>query len=287
MSNQVFESLFRERVNIFRAAFSSISTEVFYDQKKKSLRHTSEYGMYRESVVRDFLKFIVPSSLDISTGFLISSMEDISTQCDIVVFDSGMTPLYQGGDRQRFFPIESVFCVGEVKSTLSKSEFAKALNKLARIKSLGERIPNPTIIRKSPNGPFDPTNHPYDLIPSILICQKLDFKLSNIENEIDEMYEPNVRHIHKHNMILSIEDGLLSYFDQNNKNIPYPRLNNIDLHNRFTCPDTNDYIHFKLFGSYMFMLTVSKTLLYPEFSAYIGELAGGLYRDQDLINRTK
>ena len=243
--------------------------------------------MYRESVVRDFLKFIVPSSLDISTGFLISSMEDISTQCDIVIFDSGMTPLYQGGERQRFFPIESVFCVGEVKSTLSKPKLAKALNKLARIKSLSERITSPTIIRKSPAGSFDPTNHPYDLIPSILICQKLDFKLSNIENENDEMYETDVQHRHKHNMILSIEDGLLSYSDQNDKNIPYPRLNKIDLHNRFTYPDTNDYIHLKFFGSYMFMLTVSKTLLYPEFSDYIGELAGGLYRDQGLINRTK
>ena len=280
MSNQVFDSLFRERVDIFRIAFSVISTELFYDQKEKRLRHTGEYGMYRESVVRDFLKFLVPSSLDISTGFLTSSMEDVSTQCDVVIFDSGMTPLYQGGDRQTFFPIESVFCVGEVKSTLSKPELAKALNKLAKIKSLSERITHPTIIRKSLPGPFDPTNHAYDLIPSILICQKLDFKLSNIENEIDEMYEDGVCHRHKHNMILSIEDGLLSYFDQNDKNLPYPQLGGIDLHNRFTYPHTNDYIHFKLFGSYMFMLTVSKTLLYPEFSDYIGDLAGGLCRDQ-------
>ena len=287
MSNQVFDSLFRERVDIFRTAFSVISTEVFYDQEEKSLRHTGEYGMYRESIVRNFLKFIVPSSLDISTGFLITSMEDVSTQCDIVIFDSGMTPLYQGGEHQRFFPIESVFCVGEVKSTLSKPELAAALNKLAKIKSLSEQITNPTIIRKYPSGPFDPTNDPHDLIPSILICQKLDFKLSNIENEIDDMYEADVRYRHKHNMILSIEDGLLSYFDQNDTTIPYPRFNGINLHNRFTYPHINDYIHFKLFGTYMFMLTVSKTLLYPEFSDYIGDFAGGFDRNQGLINRTQ
>ena len=34
MSNQVFESLFRERMDIFRAAFCSIATEVFYDAEK-------------------------------------------------------------------------------------------------------------------------------------------------------------------------------------------------------------------------------------------------------------
>ena len=227
MSNQVFESLF-ERMDIFRAAFCSIATEVFYDAEKKTSTHTGEYGMYRESVVREFLRFVVPSSLDISTGFLISSMDDVSSQCDIVIFDSKMTPLYQCGGRQRYFPIESVFCVGEVKSTLSKVELASALNKLAGIKSLSERITSCTIIRKSPPGPFDPINHPYDLIPSILVCRKLDFKLSNIVNEIDEMYEADVHHRHKHNMILSIEDGLLSYFDQNDKNIPFPRLNKIE-----------------------------------------------------------
>jgi hypothetical protein len=170
--------------------------------------------------------------------------------------------------------------MGEVKSTLSKLKLADALNKLAKVKSIGERINSPTILRKSPPGPFDPINHPYDLIPSILICQKLGFDLANIENEIDGMYEVDVLHRHKHNMILSVEDGLLSYFDQNNKNLSYPRLNNVDLKNRFTYPGKNNYVHLKLFGAYMFMLTASKTLFYPDFSDYIGTLEGGFKRDQ-------
>lgn len=280
MSNDIFDSLFRERIDVFRSAFSSTSTEVFYDAKEKRLRHTGEYGTYRESIVRDFLGFIVPRSLDISTGFLISSMNDVSTQCDVIIFDSKMTPLYQEGDRQRFFPVESVFCIGEVKSTLSKQQFADALNKLAVVKALGERITTPAIIRKRPDGPFDPVDHPYDLIPSVLICQKLGFDLSNIENEIDGMYAATVLHRHKHNMVLSIEDGLLSYFDANDVNLPYPRLGKVDLKHRFTYPTENKYVHFKLFGSYMFMLTANKTLLYPEFSNYIGSVDGGLKRNQ-------
>lgn len=281
MSNEVFDSLFRERADVFRSAFSTVSTELFYDSVTKRLRHTGEYGMYRESIVRDFMKFIVPRGLDISTGFLITSMNDISTQCDVVIFDSRMTPLYQEGDRQRFFPIESVFCIGEVKSTLSKQQLTDALNKLAVVKSLGERVENPSIIRKSPPGPFDPVNHPYDLFPSILICQKLNFDLANIENEIDGLYDSGVQHRHKHNMLLSVEDGLLSYFDQNSKNLPYPRLGGADLKHRFTCPSENGCIHLKLFASYMFMLTASKTLLYPEFSNYIGQIEeGGSIRNQ-------
>lgn len=280
MSNDIFDALLREKTDVFKAAFSTVSTEVFYDPTTKRLRHAGEYGMFREAIVKDFLRFVVPRSLDMSTGFVITSMNDVSTQCDIVIFDSRMTPLYQEGDRQRFFPIESIFCIGEVKSTLSRSQLGDALNKLAKTKALGDRISNPTIIRKSPQGDFDPVNHPYDLVPSILICQKLDFDLTGIETQLDALYEPAVQHRHKHNLILSVEDGLLSYYDSNRVNLSYPRIGGVDLKHRFTWPGTNSYVHFKLFATYMFMLTASKTLFFPEFSNYMGTIEGGYQRDQ-------
>lgn len=280
MTSQIFDALLREKADVFKAAFSSVSTEVFYDPATKRLRHAGEYGTFREAIVRDFLKFVTPRSLDMSTGFIITPMDDVSTQCDIVIFDARMTPLYQEGDRQRFFPVESVFCIGEVKSTLSRTQLGDALNKLAVIKALGERIVHPTIIRKSPSGTFDPVNHAYDLVPSILICQKLNFDLRDIQTQIDGMYDTSVQHRHKHNLILSVEDGLLSYFDSNGMNLPYPRLNNLDLKHRFVWPGSNVYVHFRLFASYMFMLTSNKTLLYPEVSDYMGTIENGHQRDQ-------
>jgi hypothetical protein len=280
MNNEIFESLFRERADIFRSAFSATSTEVFYDPEKKRVFHTGEYGMYREAIVRDFLRFVVPRGLDISNGFVITSHNDVSTQCDVVIFDSRMTPLYQEGERQRFFPVESIFCVGEVKSTLSKTNLIESLNKLAAIKALGERIKHPALIRRTHPGVFDPTNNPYDLVPTILICQKLDFDLAAIENGLDGLYESSVLHRHKHNMILSLEDGLLSYYDKNGVNLPYSNIGGNDLKHRFTWPADNKYIHLKLFASNMFLITTNKTLLYPEFSDYIGSILGGFKRDQ-------
>ena len=144
----------------------------------------------------------------------------------------------------------------------------------------GERIAHPSIPGLDAGTPFDPINNPYDLIPSLLICQKLDFSLANIENEIDGLYDLSVQHRHKHNMILSIDDGLLSYYDKNGKNLPYTRLGGTDLKHRFTYPGTNNYLHHNLFGSYVFMLTANKTHLYPEFSDYIVGLSGGFKRDQ-------
>lgn len=280
MSNDIFDALLREKADVFKASFSTVSREVFYDPEKQRLRHAGEYGMFREAIVRDFLQFVVPRGLDMSTGFVITSMNDVSTQCDVIVFDSRMTPLYQEGDRQRFFPVESVFCVGEAKSTLSRMQLADALNKLAVIKALSERVTHPTILRKSPPGQFDPVNHAYDLVPTILICKKLQFDISGIETQLDGLYDASVQHRHKHNLILSLEDGLLSYYDHDQMNLPYPRLGNVDLKHRFTWPGTNAHVHFKLFASYMFMLTSNKTLLYPEFSDYIGTIEGGYKRDQ-------
>ncbi len=278
MSSRVFESLLLEKIDQFVTSFSSTSTEIFYDDDKKRLFHTGEYGTYRESIVKDFLKFIIPPSFDISTGFLITADDDISTQCDIIVFDSKMTPIYEEGDRQRFFPIETVHCIGEVKSTLSKSQFKEAINKLARCKTLSGKIKSPTILSKHHSGIFDPKNNPYDSIPSFLICKKLDFDVTSID--IDSLYEKDIEHWQKHNMILSIEDGLLSYFDSNGKTLPYSRLKSIDLKYRFTIPHENKYTHFKLFTSYMFMMTSSKTLMYPEISDYMGSIVGGMKYDQ-------
>ena len=101
MSNRIFDALYREKIDIFKNSFSATSTEVFYDPENNRLIHAGEYGIYRESVVRDFLNFIVPQRLAISNGFLMSAMDDISTQCDVVIFDSKMTPLFQGGDKHR------------------------------------------------------------------------------------------------------------------------------------------------------------------------------------------
>ncbi|MEP5765541.1 MAG: DUF6602 domain-containing protein [Halieaceae bacterium] len=281
MANKVFDRLLIEKIDQFRSAFSSTSKSVFYDDSKKRIFHTGEFGTYRESVVRDFLRFIIPRSLDISTGFLMTSLDDVSTQCDVVVFDSNMTPIYEEGDRQRFFPVESVHGIGEVKSTMSKADLKIALNKLARNKALSERmISTPTIVNKRPPGAYDPIDHPYDIIPSFLICQKLDFDIANIQEEIAGYYEEDIEKRHRHNLVLSIEDGLLAYFDSNSKTLPYPRLRRADLKDRFIYPDVNENAHFRLFSSYMFMVTSSKTLFYPDPTNYMRYDPGGCIRDK-------
>ena len=59
----------------------------------------------------------------------------VSTQCDIVMYDKDTIPLIDNGIAH-FYPVEIVKGIGEVKSTLNKVEFTKALVKLARNKLL-------------------------------------------------------------------------------------------------------------------------------------------------------
>ncbi len=280
MANDILNALLKEKIDVFKSAFSVVSTEVFYDPVNKRLRHAGEYGMFRESIVRDFLKFIVPKSLDMSTGFIITSMNDVSTQCDVVIYDPRITPLYQEGDRQRFFPIESVYCVGEVKSTMSKQEFKEAINKLARVKALSERIKVPIILKRLNAGDFDPVINPMDCISTILICQKLDFDLSKIESSMDSLYESDILHRHKHNIIFSIEDGIILYYEENEKfNLAYPILGKAQLKHRFIW-SKDPYSYARMFSTLMFAITAHKTLLYPEITEYIGNFTSIENRDQ-------
>ena len=278
MSINVFEKLLIEKIDNFKLAFSSTAEGVFFDDTGK-LIHPGEFGRYRENICKDFLRLIIPSCLEIGEGFIINTYNNISHQCDIVIYDSKNTPLLQSSKRQFFYPIETVAAIGEIKSVLTKADFKEAINKLSRVKKLREQIKHPSIIKKKINDTFDPKRDPYDQIFTFIICKKLNFDISNLTIEINQMYEPNVEYRHRHNLILSIEDGLLAYFDNNNKTMMYPQIVN-NLKNRFTYPTENPYVHFKVFASYLFMGTSNSTILYPEITNYMGNVSGAEHIDE-------
>jgi hypothetical protein len=280
MSNLIFTKILEEKIEFFKYSFKETSRKIFYDETKKRLIHPGEFGTHRESICKDYLRTIIPTRLDIGSGFILTDKGDISTQVDLIIYDRNNTPLIENSEKQRFYPVETVAGIVEVKSDLSKSDFKIALNKLANNKRLKERMSNPTKIKRDAQGQFDPTNYPYDNIFSILICNKLNFNLDKISSEIDDYYDKDFENRHKHNLILSIEDGILVYFDTNGKSLMYPHLKE-NLKNRFIKPDTNKNIHFYFASSYIFMGTTSASIYYPEISDYInGNLNGGLNNDQ-------
>jgi len=276
MGNRILQSILDEKIELFKLAFEKTSKEIFWDEEEKRLIHPGEYGVYREAICKEFLRLLTPQYLEMNTGFLITPDEDISTQCDIIIYDAINTPFIENSERQRFFPVETVVAIGEIKSTISKADFKKAINKMARNKLLREKLKEPSIIKRGHKGNFDPTNYAYDNIFSFLICKKLDFNIENIASEINEYYEEEIEPRQKHNLILSIEDGLLAYFDNNGKTLMHPILPKEGvLKNRFVIPDANPEVHFQFFSSYFFMTTSSISIYFPDLSNYLNKLNGG------------
>jgi hypothetical protein len=278
VANTIFEQLLLEQINIFRNSFCNVSKLLFYDESQGKLIHPGEYGSYREAIVKDFLKFVVPLNLDISQGFIINPNNEISKECDVVVYDARVTPLIQSESRQRFFPVETVCAVGEIKSVLSKQNFKDAINKLTNVKKQRENIRTKTIIRKVFPGDYNPEICPYDQLFTFLVCQKLEFDIQNIASEINKLYDVNLPYRYRHNLILSLEDGLLLYYDPRERRpMMYPTLGYERLKNRFMRPTGDQVIHYKLFATYIFMGISQTTVLFPEMADYISDSENRIY----------
>lgn len=271
MSSKVFNAILEEKIDLFINSFRNTSRLVFFDDEKNRLIHSGEFGTYREKVSKEFLRFIIPQKYSISNGFIISSMDEISTQCDIIIFDSKTTPLIQSSELQTFFPVETVVAVGEIKSIMSKSDFKLAINKLSETKKIKSNILNPTIHIKRETA-FNPKEILYDSIFTFIICEKLDFKLDEIEVELDSFYSDDTEYWNKHNLILSIEDGILHYnLNQGEEKLLFyaPTFKGPTTHRFTKIKEDDKYFHFKNFVKGIIDGTSRSTILHPEMVNYM------------------
>lgn len=198
MGNKLFKTIIERKIDIFANTFGGDSNSLFKSDSK--LIHPLEYGMYREKCFKELLEFIVEKAVAVSDGFIITAFEDISTQCDIVVYQSDVIPLIDNSIA-KFFPIEIVTGIGESKSNLNKTQLKDTLRKLAKNKMLTSKRSG--TVRKS-NGTFGE----YDYLTTFLICNKLSFDISTLDFE--EIYQ-DIPRVYWHNAILSLEDGLIAY----------------------------------------------------------------------------
>lgn len=275
MASQIFEEILKEKIDLFKYSFQIHSKSLF--EKENKIFHNAEFGSFRENICIDFLKIVVPSRLDFGTGFIISSNNQLTTQCDVVIFDKSSTPLVENYNKHRFFPNETVVGIGEIKSDLTKTKFKEALIKLSVQKSIRFNLRNPSVLKRQPTGiDFNPRLNPYDSIFSFLICNRLDFNLEEIDWE--NIYS-GIDYWHRHNLILSLEDGLFAYKDfAEGRTIMYPFIRGQKLANRILVKDFDQNIHIKTFAGYIFMATTNASIFFPEMTEYFSS-TGGINKD--------
>ena len=211
--NEIFDKLVKSKIEQFEDDYINLSRQIFVNSEGK-LIHPGEFGVYREGIIKNFLSPFLPTRLAIGSGFIITSKNRISTQCDIIVYDKEHTPLIENSE-QRFFPVECVVGVIEVKSKLTKSTLKEALIKLTAIKDLRNDIgSNPYIFKDyKDDTKFDCKLKVRDQMATFLICESIDI---DIEKEINTLFADVYAGIDKalfHNMILSLDNCCYLYFD--------------------------------------------------------------------------
>lgn len=269
--NRVFKTIFDQRINEFEFDFKQSSKSLYWSEKEKKLAHPGEYGIYRENSCKNLLRFILPDSISIDSGFVINPSGAISTQCDIVLFDRTNTPILKSKEHQNFFPAETLIGIGEVKSILSKTQLKDSLIKLSKNKAIRESLDNESARSMDGNriDGFNAKSTITHMPISFLICEKLDFNIDNLVDEFENLYE-GVELRNRHNLILSIDDGVFLYADNivegevGRSAYPYPINGGNKMKNYHF---NNELRHgYMMFAQYLY--TATKQVVHPEFNMF-------------------
>lgn len=176
---------------------------------KNGLLHPGEYGIYKELLVNKLFAFALPKKFSYGTGFITNSNGNITSQCDIVLYDESNAPFLEIDNSNRFFPQEVVYGIGEIKSKLTKKQLLEALIKLSRNKMIRQPFYN------ADGNEVNPEKNPYQAIFTFLICDEIVDWNSNITSEIEKEYIKNgIDRPYWFNVILSLKNGVIAYHVQ-------------------------------------------------------------------------
>jgi hypothetical protein len=125
----------------FGQTFDNISKKMQtdFDEIRNAMEHPGEKGSSFEEIVRRFLKMYSPKSLDISTGFIIDSNDNVSKQMDVIISDATKTPIFFQNTSVRVLPVECVYAVIEVKSMLNSDELQKVFDNMKSARRLEKK----------------------------------------------------------------------------------------------------------------------------------------------------
>lgn len=123
---------------LLKEVFQSISQKMMLDFNEITSRinHNGEKGAARETVLQNYLRTYIPDKYSFSKGTLIDCNDNQSKQVDIIIHDKYTTPYLVDMESTNVIPIESVYAVIEVKSTLTKEELRKSTQNIRSVKNL-------------------------------------------------------------------------------------------------------------------------------------------------------
>lgn len=100
------------------------------------MTHQGEKGRNNEHVLGAFLNENLPRRYCVSTGKVIAADGQESGQIDLIVHDRVSTPAFVEARAWSLVPIESVYAVVSVKTTLNKEELRDSLASISKVRAL-------------------------------------------------------------------------------------------------------------------------------------------------------
>jgi len=109
-------------------------------QQSNIIDHNLEKGLGNEESLRQLLTCFLPRKIAVAKGKIINSTGAMSKHIDVIVYDALNCPtLFTDENRNQILPIEGVFGVIEVKTTLTSSTLSDAFENLLSVYKLQSR----------------------------------------------------------------------------------------------------------------------------------------------------
>lgn len=120
-----------------RLLFAQISQQLRLEfEKTAQVSHSGGKGTLREDAFAKFLEEYLPSRYAVGRGEVVSAQNSVSGQLDVVIYDPSHCPVLLKSSSHAVYPVESVFGVVSIKSTLDSTQLRDAYENIASAKRL-------------------------------------------------------------------------------------------------------------------------------------------------------
>ena len=113
--------------------------QIDFEGITSKIQHNGEKGTARENILEEYLKSYIPEKYSFSKGTIVDCKDVQSRQVDIIIHAKFLTPYLVDMDNTKIVPIESVYGVVEVKSTLTKEELRKCVKNIESVRKLEKK----------------------------------------------------------------------------------------------------------------------------------------------------
>lgn len=229
------------------------------------LWHPGQKGGVVEDRYRRFLRKILPQRLGVSEGVIYATDGSQSAQCDIIIYDQHQTPIIFEENGTRAIPIETVFAVCEIKSSVTRQHLKDALASAKQIRTMPR-----TAIKAS--GPItkqfmlsEPTLELFPVLYYIFSVESNTFNAISTEFKNQYLSEPIGETI---NLVHSLEDGVLCYLKPNSPGVAGAGLCSYPTPGSHTVRSLDDNHGLLAFGLFLDLVLVAETYRDLNFIQY-------------------